>query len=92
MTAKSIINELQTEIFTASELSDILTAYKQARNRANSYSITQLKIGAFVKFKKSNSHVLSGQVIDILKKNVVVDCGINGKWNVAAGALEINNK
>lgn len=89
MSASSIINQLQSEIFTASELADIVKAVKAARNRSNSNAVRQLTIGTNVKFQKSATSVLTGSITSILKKNVVVDCGQYGKWSVAASALEI---
>jgi len=89
VTIQDINGAIVTGQFTNEQLDSIVMAVKYARNQLARSTRRSLCVGGPVRFFSSRQQRdMQGAVLKIGHKNVVVDCGANGRWRVPANMLE----
>lgn len=92
-TFADIVSALSNQSFTFDELKTInkLANLAHQRNQFDAASVARaiLKNGQAVCFdsKKLGKNV-TGVILKIKPKNILIDCGIHGRWNVAASLVQ----
>ena len=67
------------------DLEKIIEAVKLRRNQLHNQQAKALMVGTRVKFQGNHGKILTGTVIKVKIKKVLVDCTNGEKWNVPAG-------
>ena len=85
----SEMNEMKLLMLKASDddMNEIASLFNAVRRIKASQAADKLKVGQKVEWSGKRGK-MSGIVEKINRKNVVVDAGSNGKWNVTATLLK----
>lgn len=76
--------------FNNDELTSIIDAVKYARAQVGRRNINGLKAGQKVSFESRKlGGNITGTVVRVMQKNVVVNCGQHGQWRVPANMLSV---
>jgi hypothetical protein len=88
--ALQISQEILTSELSFNDLNAILETIDLKR-RALARSVkSELKPGSLVSFSsKKLGQRVTGSVVRIMTKNVVVNCGVHGQWRVPASMLQV---
>ena len=88
-TFADIVTALSNQSFTLDQLKTInrLVNVNHRANQAHRSEIAKasLSVGDVVSFKSTKLfREVSGKILKIKPKNILIDCGSDGKWNVPA--------
>lgn len=86
MSVTTLLKEI-TKITSTTELRALHEAIKEQHNLLSRRSAVAFNIGDNVKFTGRGKRTVTGTVKSVMVKNIKVDCGTNGVWNVAASLL-----
>ena len=89
MLNKSEMSKIQAFLLEASDeqMNEIVQMFKDARSLKVARKARSFTVGQQVRWFSKRGAV-SGSIIKINRKNIVVDAGQYGKWNVTASLLE----
>ena len=85
------LNKMIQDIYTLNtdELNQVIDAVKLRRNQLHSLDARSLKVGDRVSFQGRYGRTEKGTVEKIKIKYVLIDCGIQGRWNVPGSHLTL---
>jgi uncharacterized protein YkvS len=71
----------------ANQLSEAVEVFKMARSKNSMEAKASLRVGMAVEWVGKRGR-MNGVIEKINRKNVVVDAGYNGRWNIPASMLK----
>jgi hypothetical protein len=86
MSVTTLLKEI-AKITSSEELRVLNDALKAQHNLLSRRTAVSFNIGDTVSFTGRGKRTVTGTVKSVMVKNVKVDCGVNGIWNVGAGLL-----
>lgn len=86
MSVTTLLKEIATITSTA-ELKTLHEAIREQHNLLSRRTAISFNVGDTVKFTGRGKRTVTGTVKSVMIKNVKVDCGVGGVWNVAASLL-----
>ena len=90
MQLQEVINAIKVSNFSSEEYKSVIDAVNYARSQAGQQTIRQLQVGDTVTFNGRRNKLVTGTVVKIKIKNVVVlDNATQTKWNVPASMLTL---
>lgn len=90
MQIQEVVNAIKVSDFSNDDFVAIMEAVQNARAQAGHQTIRQLQVGDTVTFNGRRNRLVTGTVVKIKIKNVVVqDNATQTKWNVPASMLTL---
>ena len=90
MQVQDVVNAIKISDFSNEDFVAIMEAVHNARAQSGKQTIRQLQVGDTVNFKGRRNVIITGTVVKIKIKNVVVQDNANqAKWNVPASMLTL---
>lgn len=90
MQVQDVVNAIKVSDFSNEDFVAIMEAVHNARAQSGKQTIRQLQVGDTVNFKGRRNVLVTGTVVKIKIKNVVVlDNATQTKWNVPASMLNL---
>lgn len=90
MQVQDVVNAIKVSNFTNDDFVAIVNAVQNARAQTGRNTIRELKVGDTVTFTGRRSKTVTGTVVKIKIKNVVVsDNSTQTRWNVPASMLTV---
>lgn len=91
MTFETLLAGLATGSFTAEQLAAFTNVLRSKRVMVGNSIRATLNPGQKVSFDSSKfGRTVTGTVVKIKPKNILIDCGADGKWNVPATMVRIS--
>jgi hypothetical protein len=86
MSVATLLKEI-ANITSTAELKTLHEAIKEQHNLLSRRTAVSFNPGDTVSFTGRGKRTVTGTVTHVMVKNIKVDCGVNGFWNVAASLL-----
>ena len=86
MSVTTLLKEI-AKITSSAELKILNEALKDQHNLLSRRTAVSFNVGDTVKFTGRGKRIVTGTVKSVMIKNIKVDCGANGIWNVGASLL-----
>jgi len=86
MSVATLLKEI-ANITSTAELKTLHEAIKSQHDLLSRRTAVSFNPGDTVKFTGRGKRTVTGTVKHVMVKNVKVDCGVNGIWNVSASML-----